>query len=60
MIAAVETHDDNKCRVEQTFQQHGFSASVSEAEKANTLTHGGEVIAVRELHELKASFTTYD
>jgi hypothetical protein len=43
----VETHVKDEISIENDFKKYGFAASSSGAEKSISLTHGGEVVAIR-------------
>ena len=47
LLASVEVHKDNSLSVESFFNTNGYSISYNVPEKANVLSHGGELIAVR-------------
>ena len=47
ILALSELHKEDEIVTENTFRQHGYTASVSPAEKSEVRNHGGECVAVR-------------
>ena len=51
-FAGVELHKIDKLETENVFKFHGYNASYTPAEKLQTMSHGGEIVAA------KASYNT--